>query len=98
MIYILEDILKYISGFYTLPWILIGFFATILIAKVTGKEKIDNIKLIIIGTGNQYDRLKRMSSGDKDIIMTGFIPDEDLLITLEEQMLLCFHLEVKTLV
>ena len=43
MIDILKNILPYISGFYTLPWILIGFFATILIAKVIGREKIDNI-------------------------------------------------------
>jgi predicted permease len=43
MVYILENILTYISGFYTLPWILIGFIVTLLIAKVTGREKIDNI-------------------------------------------------------
>jgi len=43
MIDILKNILPYISGFYTLPWILIGFTATILIAKVIGREKIDNI-------------------------------------------------------
>lgn len=43
MIDILKNILTYISGFYTLPWILIGFIATILIAKVIGREKIDNI-------------------------------------------------------
>ena len=43
MVYILENILTYISGFYTLPWILVGFIVTLLIAKVTGREKIDNI-------------------------------------------------------
>jgi hypothetical protein len=43
MIDILRDILPYISGLYTLPWILVGFIATILIAKVTGREKIDKI-------------------------------------------------------
>ena len=43
MIDILKDILPYISGFYTLPWILIGFFVTILIAKIIGREKIDKI-------------------------------------------------------
>ena len=43
MIDILKNILTYISGFYTLPWILIGFIATILIAKVIGREKIDKI-------------------------------------------------------
>jgi hypothetical protein len=43
MIDILENISIYISGFYTLPWILIGFIVTILIAKVIGREKIDNI-------------------------------------------------------
>lgn len=43
MIDILKDILPYISGLYTLPWILIGFAATILIARIIGREKIDNI-------------------------------------------------------
>ena len=43
MIDILNDILPYISGLYTLPWILVGFIVTILIAKVTGREKIDKI-------------------------------------------------------
>ncbi|UCH72505.1 MAG: hypothetical protein JSW62_02865, partial [Thermoplasmatales archaeon] len=37
------DILPYISGLYTLPWILVGLIATILIAKVTGREKIDKV-------------------------------------------------------
>ena len=43
------------------------------------KEKIDNVKLVIIGTGNQYEKLKKMSAYDSDIIMTGFISDEDLV-------------------
>jgi len=43
------------------------------------KEKIQNSKLIIIGTGTDFDKLKRMSVEDKDIIMTGFIPDEQLI-------------------
>ena len=43
MIDILKNILPYISGLYTLPWILIGFVLTIIIAKVTGREKIDKI-------------------------------------------------------
>ncbi len=43
MIEILKEILPYISGLYTLPWILIGFILTILIAKITGREKIDKI-------------------------------------------------------
>jgi len=43
------------------------------------KEKVSNAKLIIIGTGNDYDKLKKMSAGDKDIIMTGFVSDEDLI-------------------
>jgi hypothetical protein len=43
MIDILKDILPYISGFYTLPWILIGFIITILISKIIGREKIDKI-------------------------------------------------------
>ena len=43
MIDILKDILPYISGLYTLPWILVGFVLTILIAKAIGREKIDKI-------------------------------------------------------
>ncbi|MCK5632165.1 glycosyltransferase family 4 protein [bacterium] len=43
------------------------------------KEKIDKVKLVIIGTGNQYEKLKKMSTNDSDIIMTGFISDEDLV-------------------
>lgn len=43
------------------------------------KEKIKDVKLIIIGTGNDYDKLKAMSSSDKDITMTGFVSDEDLI-------------------
>jgi hypothetical protein len=43
MIDILKDILPYISGLYTLPWILIGFIVTIILAKITGRELIDKI-------------------------------------------------------
>jgi len=43
------------------------------------KEKIRNVKLIIIGSGTDFDKLKKMSSDDKDIMMTGFIPNEDLI-------------------
>ena len=43
------------------------------------KEKISNVKLIIIGSGTDFDKLKKMSSDDKDIIMTGFVPDEELI-------------------
>ena len=43
------------------------------------KEKTKNVKLIIVGTGNQYDKLKRMTEKDKDILMTGFVSDEELV-------------------
>ena len=43
MIDILENILPYISGLYTLPWIPIGFAVTIILAKIMGREKIDKI-------------------------------------------------------
>lgn len=36
------------------------------------KEKIKNVNLIIIGSGTDFDKLKKMSSNDEDIIMTGF--------------------------
>lgn len=36
-------ILPYISGLWTLPWILVGFTLTIIIAKAIGREKIDKI-------------------------------------------------------
>jgi hypothetical protein len=43
MIDILRDILPYISGLYTLPWILVGFIITIPLVKITDREKIDRI-------------------------------------------------------
>jgi glycosyltransferase involved in cell wall biosynthesis len=43
------------------------------------KEKIKNVNLIIIGSGTDFDKLKKMSSNDEDIIMTGFLQDEDLI-------------------
>jgi len=43
MIDILKDILPYISGLYTLPWILVGFVVTVILAKIIGREKIDTI-------------------------------------------------------
>jgi len=43
MIDILNNILPYISGLYTLPWILVGLIVTILIAKITGRGKIDRV-------------------------------------------------------
>jgi len=38
-----KGILPYISGLWTLPWILVGFILTIIIAKAIGREKIDKI-------------------------------------------------------
>lgn len=35
--------------------------------------------MIIIGSGTDFDKLKKMSSNDEDIIMTGFLQDEDLI-------------------
>ena len=43
------------------------------------KERIRNVNLIIIGSGTDFDKLKKMSSSDEDIIMTGFLQDENLL-------------------
>lgn len=43
------------------------------------KEGIRNVNLIIIGSGTDFDKLKKMSSSDEDIIMTGFLPDENLI-------------------
>lgn len=43
------------------------------------KDKISNVKLIIVGSGTDFDKLKKMSSNDKDIIMMGFVPDEKLI-------------------
>ena len=43
------------------------------------KKKLKNSKLIIVGTGNQYDKLKKLSEDDKDIIMTGFVSDQELI-------------------
>jgi glycosyltransferase involved in cell wall biosynthesis len=43
------------------------------------KKSVSDIKLIIIGTGTDFDKLKKMSSKDEDIIMTGFVPDYELI-------------------
>jgi len=43
MIEVLQAILPYISGLWTLPWIAVGFFVTIVIAHFIGREKIDRI-------------------------------------------------------
>jgi glycosyltransferase involved in cell wall biosynthesis len=43
------------------------------------KKNIKNLKLIIIGTGTDFEKLKKMSSKDQDIIMTGFVPDNELI-------------------
>jgi len=43
------------------------------------KEQLKDAKLIIIGTGNQYDKLKKLTKDDSDIIMTGFVSDEELV-------------------
>jgi predicted permease len=43
MIDILKDILIYISGLYTLPWILVGFILTIIFARIIGRDKIDQL-------------------------------------------------------
>ena len=41
--------------------------------------KSKNVKLIIIGDGPDSDRLRKMSQGNKDIIMTGRVSDDMLL-------------------
>ena len=45
MIDILNDILTYISGLNTLPWILVGFIITILLEKAMCRGKIDRIAI-----------------------------------------------------
>ena len=43
MIEILELITQYISGLYTLPWILIGFFVTSILSHFYGEERINGL-------------------------------------------------------
>lgn len=43
------------------------------------KQKIKNVKLVIVGTGNQFDKLKNLTREDPDIVMTGFVSNEDLV-------------------
>lgn len=43
MIEVLESVIPYISGLYTLPWILVGFVLTILFSRFTNRQKIDKI-------------------------------------------------------
>ncbi|RLF47867.1 MAG: hypothetical protein DRN29_01445 [Thermoplasmata archaeon] len=40
---ILDKIIPYISGIWTLPWIVVGFFITIFLTRFFGEEKIDAI-------------------------------------------------------
>lgn len=54
------------------------------------KDKVDDVKLVIIGDGTDFDKLKKMSLHDKDIIMTGFLPDEDLIDYLRAADLVVF--------
>jgi len=42
MLEILEIILEYIKGLWTLPWILIGFIVTIMLSRFFGEQKINN--------------------------------------------------------
>ena len=42
MIELLETILQYIKGLWTLPWILIGFIVTLFLARFFGEQKINN--------------------------------------------------------
>lgn len=52
MINLMESIIPYISGLYTLPWIVVGFFATILLSAIYSRPKVDlkmkNIALILL--------------------------------------------------
>ena len=43
MIDILKDILTYISGLWTLPWILIGFVVTIILCRFIDEQKMDRV-------------------------------------------------------
>jgi hypothetical protein len=43
MIEVLNGIIPYISGFYTLPWILVGFLVTIGLSKKFGEQKINGV-------------------------------------------------------
>jgi glycosyltransferase involved in cell wall biosynthesis len=54
------------------------------------KNKMENIKLVIIGDGTDYHKLKKMSTDDKDIIMTGFVSDEDLVDYLRAANIIVF--------
>jgi len=43
MIEFLETVTNYISGLYTLPWILIGFVMTIFLSHICGDKKVDRV-------------------------------------------------------
>ena len=43
MIEILEAVLPYIKGLYTLPWILIGFIITLILSRAFGDEKVNKL-------------------------------------------------------
>lgn len=52
MIAFLQSIIPYISGLHTLPWIIVGFIATIILSKIYSQVKVDltmkNIALILL--------------------------------------------------
>ena len=54
------------------------------------KKKMQNIKLVIIGDGTDFNKLKKMSADDEDIIMTGFVSDEDLIDYLRASNIVVF--------
>lgn len=43
MFEVLESVIPYISGLYTLPWILVGFILTILLSRYIDRQKIDKV-------------------------------------------------------
>lgn len=54
------------------------------------KNRMQNIKLVIIGDGTDFNKLKKMSADDNDIIMTGFVSDEELVDYLRAANIIVF--------
>jgi len=43
MLGLISDIIPYISGLWTLPWIAVGFFVTLILSKIYGEEHVNNV-------------------------------------------------------
>jgi len=58
MIETLNAILPYITGLWTLPWILIGFIVTLLLSRIFGESNVDKVMKKIHEAGILWRKMK----------------------------------------